>query len=153
MAQHPRSLILQAVEAGLADLASTGPHVYRGRPIGDDWLQPDELPALVIAQGDDVRLEGDNVDSYWIVEVIIEVWVAGPDEMIEEQINQVEVEVTDAILQTEKPWIGLPEELIIDVMHVATSAPASAAAGDRPAAAAQMTWQFHYQRARKNFAI
>lgn len=153
MAQHPRSLILQAVEAGLADLATTGPHVYRGRPVGDDWLQPDELPALVIGQGGDQRIEGDTVDDYWLFEVVIEAVVTGPDEQVEELINQVEMEVTDAILETEKPWLGLPAELVVYVEHVATAAPIAAGTGDRPAAAAQMTWQFHYQRGRRNFGL
>lgn len=139
---HRAESAVVAVAGKVANLATTGARVYRGRvyPVT-------AFPCLLIYQGPEriaQRQLSDFVDAELMV--YIEARVQSAADTLETQLNAIREEITVALMADYKQGTGF----IIDTIEGDTDAPELSGEGDQPIGTLRTTWRLYYRRTRTN---
>lgn len=144
MALHRAEQVIQAAVAALTGLPTTGANVFDDRDDDEDALQPDELPGLVVSQGDDERLTEYSHDvADWRLEINVDIVVAETGPSARAPLNAIRNEITPALAADHT--LGLA--FVQNVEEIGALAPDRAAA-DRTAGRMRMVWAATYRRSR-----
>lgn len=141
---HRAEQIVTATMAALTGLATTGSNVFRGRSEAHD-LQELELPALLVFEGDDDKLE-DLLNDYqqWAQEVNIDIVVAEKlAGAAGTTINQIRAEITQALAADFT--LGLA---FVEAMQEIGAGTPDFAGSDREVAGRRIVWRAEYERSR-----
>lgn len=140
MADHVGQQILDAIETQLTGLVTTGNNVYRSRPFP---LHPSKTPALQIYPGamdpdreSDAGLKDGGIGEFWMLSVLVDVVVTGPDSIAEEKQSWKIQKEVEAILYADKSLGGLAKDLQL----TGVSAPEPNGQGSQVVLSKTMDW-------------